>query len=207
MTILEIKSELQKVRKLPPWGKKQDDAWDKMSDFIYQIPTFEALRKRVILDKTSVAFNRYTLRRWYNFWSARAVEMMFAQHSSVTTNQNPYDKLVDFTLQGIEFDHKTNVFPKGYIKGFEYARNHPSDLIKWLYENQSKEQRFHTSNRLFVVLYSLDENHDALRKELGFIQKKVDEYLKNFDSEKLIKVEVEEGKVALSDVIWIEKML
>jgi hypothetical protein len=204
MTISEIEIELQKVRKLPPWGKKQDDKWDKMSDFIYHISSFEALRKKVIEDKTSVAFNRYTLRRWYNFWSATAVEMMFGSHPSVTKNSNPFDKLVDFEIQGIKFDHKTTVFPKGYIKGFEYAKSNPIDLVNWLYQNQSKEKRYHTANRLFVVLNAQNGDHDGLRKELSLIHGLIEKYLQEFDENQLLTVDVGDGKEAKADVIWVE---
>ena len=54
------------------------------------------------------------------------------------------------------FDHKTSVYPSAFKKTLEYAKEHREELIDWLYENQSKQQRFHMKNRLFVVVFSSD---------------------------------------------------
>jgi hypothetical protein len=96
--------------------------------------------------------------------------------------------LVDFTIKGISFDHKTSVFPKGFGKSISYAKDNPKELIEWLYENQSQEQRKHLKNRLFVVLFSSDGEHWKLKSEILWLEKIILEYLRNFDENKLIKI-------------------
>ena len=130
---------------------------------------------------------------------------MFAQHPIVKPNLNQYDKLVDFSINGIDFDHKTSVFPKGYGKSLEFAQNNKSDLIIWLYENQSQQGRKHLKNRIFVVLYdSVNNQHWKMKSEIMLLKKEIDKYVNNFSIEKLSKLNFGSG-IVLSDIIWVIK--
>lgn len=183
------------------WGRKQSDDWDKKTSFIYDIRSFSELQQRI--EPLSESLAQYALNRWLNFWSAKGVEQIFASHSKVIPNVNPYDKWIDFTIDGIAFDHKTSVFPKGYEKDWEYARKHKRDLIAWLYQEQSTQGRQHYKNRIFVVLY--DENHAEhwkLKAEITHIKNKIETYLNTFSVQHLEVFDFGNGTV-LSDIIWV----
>lgn len=205
MNLSELEAELKKVTYMPKWGTKQFDNWDKLSRFIYDLPAYEELQQKLKTLNISEDFNNYAVHRWYNSLSAYAVEKIFTQHSQVVKNPDPYDKLIDFTIQGVPFDHKTTVFPRGFGKNFQYAKQHPEELIQWLYKQQSTEGRYHTSNRLFVVLYSNDFEHWKLRAEISLLKPVINQYVENFDIKKLHRFSFEQGKETLSDIIWFYK--
>lgn len=128
------------------WGQKQNNLWDGYTDFIYNTPIWEAL-----VPKMETAFQKYGLdkknlfnyaaNRWFNFWSAMAVEQIFTEMDGVEKVAETKDSEKDFYLFGIPFDHKTSVFPKQFEKNFEYAQNHKAELIEWFYKNQSSQKK------------------------------------------------------------------
>ena len=128
------------------WGRKQSNEWDELTNFIYNTRTFSSLLEQI--KHLDVNLQNYALNRWYNFWSAMGVEYIFSTHKIVVPNINRYDKLVDFKINNIPFDHITSVFPKGFGKPIGYAKKHKGEIIKWLYINQSQEGRKHLKNRL-----------------------------------------------------------
>ena len=73
--------------------------------------------------------------------------------AKISPTKNPKDRLVDFKIHDIPFDHKTTVFPKQFQKSIHYAKTHEEELITWLYDNQSTQQRHHLKNRLFIVVF------------------------------------------------------
>jgi hypothetical protein len=184
------------------WGRKQSNDWDAKTNFIYSTDTLEKLievTSNFTEDEKNYAFNR-----WYNFWSAMAVEKMFSLHKKVVPNLNKYDKLIDFSINTISFDHKTSVFPKGFNKSIDYAKQNASELITWLYVNQSQDGRKHLENRLFVIMYDKNGEHWKLKSELKLIKNKIDDYVVHFDENNLICITVENKKI-VSDIIWIER--
>ena len=147
----------------------------------------------------------YALNRWYNFWSAMAVEFLFASHLKVKPNKNVFDKLVDFQIDCISFDHKTTVFPVGFEKSYEYAKKNKEELIDWLYLNQSNEGRKHFKNRLFIVLFDKkSKEHWKLKSEINILKQEIANYLELFSVDKLTKLSYDNQEI-VSDIIWIEK--
>lgn len=198
-----IEQELKKRLVFPyKWGRKQQDTWDMQTNFIYNTPTFEELLSKV--SSFPQDLKDYAMNRWYNFWSAVAVESIFCNNEMVSPNPERKDKLFDFKIGEIPFDHKTSVFPKGFNKSLKYAKENKTELVRWLYTYQSQEGRKHHKNRLFIVLFSQDGLHWKLKSDLSFIEEKINEYLSQFNPDNLIEVEFPEGKV-LSDIIFIEK--
>ncbi len=140
MDLPRVERELKK--RLPyqyRWGRKQSNAWDSDTNFIYQTYSFESLLRKT--EHFNQDLRDYALNRWYNFWSAMAAEDIFASHSNVVANKNTYDKLVDFTIDNIPFDHKTSIYPKGFNRQYEYARENEKELIQCLYDNQNRQGR------------------------------------------------------------------
>ena len=187
------------------WGRKQADIWDSQTNFIYTISNFDAVNKRIYDDfHTHSAYKDlrdYALNRWYNFISAQAVEHIFNIHPLVRKVSNDKDHEKDFFINGLPFDHKTSVFPKGFSGDLQAAQSNPRELVKWFYTNQSKQGRFHLKNRLFLVLHKKDGEHWRLKAELEWIKLLVHEYLDNYKESELIQLSHSKG-VLKTDVIF-----
>ncbi len=208
--LIKTESELKKRLFYPYiWGRKQNDFFDNATNFIYQIKSFDYVLKEIetrfkLLDNYEDYFN-YALNRWYNFWSAQCIEQIFCTLPGVAPALDEKDKLIDFTIHGVTFDHKTSVFPKGFPYKIEEAIKHTDELIKWLYKNQSKQKRRHLKNRLFIVLYSIDGEHWKLKAELSWLKERIENYMLGFNPHFLMKFEFEKDKTAFSDIIWAIK--
>jgi hypothetical protein len=201
-SIRQIETELKKrVANHPPtqWGRKQNNAWDRQTRFIYDVPEWAALRRQITAFEQPLA--NYAVNRWFNYWSAYAVEQIFCTMPGVTANVNQKDRLVDFAINGINFDHKTSVFPQKYTQSTRFAWFNKAHLITWLYQNQSRQQRYHTANRLFIILYARNEQHWALRAELGLLHDKIKKYIDAFTPDNLVEIRLGQD-TALSDLIW-----
>ncbi|MCK7522579.1 MAG: hypothetical protein MZV64_35295 [Ignavibacteriales bacterium] len=94
--------------------------------------------KRFKSEKDFDLYFNYTINRWYNFWSAQAVENIFCSLPNVKPALDSKDRLVDFTINGVSFDHKTSIFPKNFPYKIDEAIKKTDELIKWLYKNQSQ---------------------------------------------------------------------
>ncbi len=188
------------------WRRVQNNRFDAATRFVYKCLTFERvlseIEKRFANAPNPQEYQDYALNRWYNFRAAQAVEAIFASSPRVTPARNRFDRMVDFTLGGVPFDHKTTVFPRGFGRDLSYALNHPRELIRWLYLNQSQQQRKHYANRLFVVLYAADGQHWKLKAELLWLQKIIRDYVRTFEPATLPRFEFVPGKKTLADVIW-----
>ena len=179
MDLLRVERELKKRLPYPyKWGRKQSNSWDSDTNFIYKTYSFELLLKRT--KAFSEELTNYALNRWYNFWSAMAAENIFTSHSNIIANKNSYDKLVDFTIDNIPFDHKTSVFPKGFGKPYKYAIENERELIQWLYDNQSQQGRKHLKNRLFIIMYDENGQHWKMKSEIIKLKEEIDLYVDNF---------------------------
>lgn len=203
--------ELKKRLNYPyVWGRKQTNNFDSQTNFVYKITEFESLLEKIETSfKNDTKFKElknYALNRWYNFWSAKAVEAIFCENEKVTAHKNSKDKFIDFFIENIPFDHKTTVFPKEFEKSIPYAINHKKELIEWLYNHQSKEQRLHFKNRLFIVLIDYDNQteHWQLKAEIVWLKSLISGYLINFDRSKLQTFTFENNTV-YSDIIWAIK--
>ncbi len=211
MNLEEIENQLKNRLKYPyKWYRKQNNIWDGYTNFIYNTNKWEALIplmakvvERENLDKKELFY--YAINRWYNFWSAMAIEHVFSTCDGIVPEKNTKNRWIDFCLQGVSFDHKTSVFPKGFNHSFEYAKKNPRELIKWLYKNQSNQQRHHFKNRLFIVVYCKNGAHWKLKSELKLIEKEIKNYVLNFTPHQLQKFIFTDQTETFSDIIWIEK--
>lgn len=180
----------------------QNDADDKATNFIYQTPGWNQLQTRVL--NLSPTLNDYAVHRWFNFWSAQAIETIFLSHPKVSRTTADTHQFIDFSIESIPFDHKTTVFPESYPADYRYARSHPGHLIKWLYAHQSQQQRHHLKNRLFVILYARDGDHWKLRADISGLQKAIHRYLDAFREGNLYSLQLEDETIR-ADYIWYVK--
>lgn len=190
------------------WKRKQNNLWDGYTNFIYKTDNWESLihqikevHLRENLDKQEIF--QYAANRWYNFHSAKAVEFIIEQMQNVIPAKEK-DREKDFYIQGIPFDHKTSVFPKNYPKSLDEAKSNKLDLIRWFYENQSIEKRYHLKNRLFLVVFEVNREHWKLKAELKLIKTALKIYFDNFDPDRLHSINFGTEK-ALSDIIWVTR--
>lgn len=207
LELIRIERELKKRLAYPyKWGRKQNDQFDKLTNFVYRISSFEEVLKetegRFNKDKEHENIANYALNRWYNFWSAQAVEKIFCSLPNVKPALDEKDRLVDFTIDGVTFDHKTSIFPKSFPYPIEEAIKKTSELIIWLYKNQSQQQRKHLKNRLFIVLYSSNGDHWKLKAEISWLKERVEKYMQGFKPHYLLKFSLEKNQETISDVIW-----
>ncbi|UJH90222.1 hypothetical protein LZ575_15205 [Antarcticibacterium sp. 1MA-6-2] len=179
----KIENELKKRWDFPyEWGRIQNDVWDRHSSFIYSTSSWDILRQKCEDAVKSNGLNRreflnYAFNRWYNYWSAVAVEKIFTTLPGIVPEFNKTNRLVDFNFFGKDFDLKTSVFPKGFGRDLTYCREHPEELILWLYKNQSAQQRQHYANRLFLIVFSEAGNHWKLKAEISWLKQIVTEYV------------------------------
>jgi hypothetical protein len=209
--IISIEEELKKCLDNPyEWGRKQNDVWDKKSNFIYEIKDYETLKMKISEvsknnDLNKLDFCNYSSNRWYNFWSAMAVEQIFTQIEGIQANINSKNRLIDFNFFGIDFDHKTSVFPYGFGQKLEFAQKDPEKLIDWLYKNQSVQQRQHFENRLFLIVYSKKGQHWKLKAEISWLKLIIEKYVATFENSQLKRFDFHPGKRTFSDIIWAIK--
>lgn len=200
-----VENELQKRLIYPSvWVRKQNNSFDYETNYIYSIFYFDELLHEIKLrHKTNyVDYFNYAINCWFNFWSAYAAEKIFCLNDGVTPALNSRDRLVDFTLRGINFDHKTSVFPKGFNKPLDFAISYPEKLTEWLYVNQSQQLRKHLKNRLFIVLYdSINFEHWKLRAQISWLKTIIDNYVEEFDQDKLITLNLTGLELIKTDVI------
>lgn len=190
------------------WRRKQNNIWDSYTNYIYTTLSWEALIPKIAATAATHQLNKhdifyYAINRWYNFWSAQAVEHIFTQSPQVRAVQNKRDKNKDFYFQSVPFDHKTSVFPKGFEASFLYAQQHKRELIHWLYEHQSSQQRHHLKNRLFVIAYHSKGEHWKLKAQIGLLHKTIEKYMQDFTLEQLERFTFVPQTETLSDIIWV----
>jgi len=208
--LIQIEKELKKRLAYPyKWGRKQNDQFDKLTNFVYRISLFEEVLKEIEIrfkkDKEHQNIANYALNRWYNFWSAQAVEKIFCSLPNVKPALDEKDKLIDFSIDGVTFDHKTSIFPKNFPYKIDETVKKTDELIKWLYKNQSQQQRKHLKNRLFIVLYSSDGEHWKLKADISWLKERIEKYMEGFNPHYLLKFQLEKNQETISDVIWAIK--
>lgn len=209
LDLVNIEKELKKRHPFPYlWFRKQNDNWDGWTNFIYQIQDWDALNERIASVVKNQKVDRqqlfqYAANRWYNFWSAQAIEKIFTQIQGIEAVHNIRDREKDFYLHEIPFDHKTSVFPRGFDHNFEFAQSNERLLIEWLYKNQSTQKRYHLKNRLFIVVYDRKGEHWKLKAEISLIQQEIYKYVSSFRTEELQVFKFSENSQTFSDIIWV----
>lgn len=89
------------------------------------------------------------------------------------------------------------------------AQNNPTDIIRWLYENQG-EMRFGAENRLFIILVDAADISQSWKMKRAFelIDPQINSYLDMFNAHSLKNIHFEFKKTqyqALADAIFIVK--
>ena len=179
-----IHAELHKLTDLPPWGRAQGNHWDALSRFVYRAETLAGVRQQANRAAAAnrldmAAFEAYAIRRWYNFHTHNQILRMILAHPDVTPEQNRKHHTIDFYWRGLPFDLKISRFPRAYPRPFEFARQQPHHLAQWQYQNQSKQGRYHTGNRFFIILHhaAQPERVWQIRRDFRMIYSRLKQFL------------------------------
>jgi|AntDeeMinimDraft_4_1070355.scaffolds.fasta_scaffold04918_4 hypothetical protein len=191
-------------------GQKQNDRWDGLTDFVYDYWKWEAVVQAIkaiveAYDLPKRKFFNYAANRWFNFWSEMAVEQIFVESTHVIPSVDRKNRLVDFTLNGVDFDHEILVYPKDFGQTFFYAQNHGEELLRWFFKNQNQGQQEGSSNTLLMVLHAENDAHWKLKAEVIWLKNIIEDHLKYFKPSELKSIQVGEGKTVYTDLIWAEK--
>lgn len=211
LDLAHIESQLHLRLQYPyTWLRKQSDAWDNATKFIYKTQDWDAFVQEMEtaslagdFDKNS--FKHYAMNRWYNFWSAQAAEQIFTSLPGVAPNPKPLEDKYDFRWLGERFDLKTSVFPKGYAEDYAFAKAQPKHLIQWFYKNQSTQQRYHLKNRMFIVCYDQNGAHYKLKSEIGLIKNAIHSYMQERTPADTIFLDLGEEQETMADIIWVTR--
>lgn len=202
----ELENELKKALTLikPEW-KMQNNFGDFRSNFIYYAKTVDEVIKSAEYRGIST---EYALHRWYNFRTSIYCEQLFVELGAVK-EKDYKNREVDIYIENIPFDVKVSVYPNA-LSNHPYdlkTRNGKNSMIRWLYKNQSQQQRKHLKNRLFIVCDGKTQYDNlCLKSDFEQIKKKIKTYLddvkKNGFNEIIIK---DNGKLysVKSDIIYI----
>lgn len=184
--IERIGRQLGKVAPTLSWGRVQNDAWDHLCPFIFDLRGADAVIARIKAvsqarpDVEGAELTRYALRRWYCFWGARLAELLFLDHPNVRPGP-PRDHEIDFSIDGVPFDLKTSDLPRVFLGGLPEMLGDPSRAIAWFYAHQSRERRFHVANRLFLVLSDPRAPSETwkLRGDVAALRAAIDRFLES----------------------------
>jgi hypothetical protein len=205
----QIETELKK-RWLYPyhWHKKQDNQADKLTNFMFDFLYFEdfltEIDNQLAYRYDYAKLKDYAMNRWYNYWSAIAIERILVSFQGIEAHPNEKHKTIDFYLEGIPFDHKSTVFPQQYPESLSFAQENPTHLMHWLYNAQSEEQRWHLANRLFLVFHDSQGYHWKLKAEISFIKEALTQYIQNFRFSQLKQIAILDTLI-WTDIIWITR--
>ncbi len=179
-----IRTELLRVRRMPPWGRQQGNDWDGYSHFVYHVESLDELRRatRRVAAEAGLPVNdfaSYVIHRWYNYHTHQVVLDMLCAHRRVRREDDPRHRTVDLYLDDRPFDLKLTRFPHAYPGRLDDVRRRPLELVNWLYQNQSSGGRYHTANRLFLVLHHAGDAQRTweVRRMFDLLQATVDEFL------------------------------
>lgn len=117
-----------------------------------------------------------------------------------------------------EFNHRDDEIAKSFLNDiktfrnsvYEYYKQNPNELIKWLYENQG-EMRFDAANRFFLVLIDKNNPFDSwkLKRNYPLLEKEINSKINSIDPNNLNKVRFhwhgnDEDYDCYSEILFVE---
>lgn len=163
-------NELQEVSGHIPlnWGKVQNNKSDDILD-LWSIHSIKQLNQEAIEAGIGGQDYKYFLRRWYLWKCAEIDEALFCALPNCEPNTTKNLKAFDIEFNNskdLRFDVKSTRFPKKFWP--PEPGEAKEELIKWLYNEQSKGRRKGLQNRLFILHHSHKGDRQTLRLRVDF---------------------------------------
>lgn len=153
------------------WGhvqnKEYDDKLKKVCNIFDEYSLADFKKRISVFDPEQI---QYYLRRWFILRCAECDEYLFYLNHGVSHNQNRYDKKWDIKIDDVvQFDVKSTVIPRCFRYYYESVLVNPQGMVEFYYDYQSKSERYHWQNRLFIVHHSLvnEDRETKLRCKWG----------------------------------------
>ena len=179
----------------------QNNKKDIDTNFIYYCHT---LLQVIELSDCNAVDVKYAVHRWYNYWCSKYAEHCLCQNGAVAeTNTKHHD--IDLYVKDIHYDVKVAVLPKEMPTNTDFgSRDGKNRLIKWFVEQQSKEGRYHDTNKLYFVCVAGDHS-DCLMVKSDFnkIEESAKKFMDYYKDHELNKIEIN-GKTIYADVIIVK---
>ena len=134
------------------WKVRQNNVLDAQTNFIYSIKSFADFEQYFIDNRdVSLELRSYAEHRWRNFrrhdaWLALIINVWPDTKLAVDARDRGKDFSVKIENSWIDFDLKVTRYPNSAEKNLDDLQ-----LARWMYLNQSTQNRFHLKNRVFVV--------------------------------------------------------
>lgn len=216
---IDIRYKIDDMKKTVPYLKdswqKQTDEMDKETRFIYKTYSVDEIIERN--RKNPIKHFDYAIRRYFNKTISHTAEELFCRYNICEKEKNKFHKSIDFWILGVPFDLKVSSYPArvGFEReDFVTEREYRDHLIKWLYENQSQQQRKHMRNRLFILCKDGDgkntRNNNIAKTKFDLMDSVIHSYLnytlkRYYDKEEKVFNEINlNNKIVFSDVLLIE---
>ena len=203
---IELEKDLHRCLDLlsKNWNS-QNNKEDELTNFIYQCDTLGECLFQILKQNVDI---QYALHRWYNYKTSVACESIFCDYGAIhevdVTNHD-----VDIYINDIPFDVKVTVYPSKLInRSFDLRfRNGKNEMLRWLYKNQSQQNRKQLVNRLYVVCDGKTEHERlAMKSNFSCIKDKISKFMKYSIKYGINAVEIADGNKVYnlrSDIIYI----
>ena len=145
--------DLEEVQERVPtsWLVRQRDALDRATAFIYSATSLAEVLQQSRTARLDEQTTSYAQHRWKNFVRHDAwLDLLYAEFPGCRPFENARDRTKDLYVpvgrNEVIFDLKVTRWPSRLEKSASLP-----EVARWMYLNQSQQQRFHLDNRLFVV--------------------------------------------------------
>jgi hypothetical protein len=181
--------------------QRQNNKLDNLTRYIYDAGSLKDLNMILDMTKATNSTRNYAYHRWFNYLTSKMYEEGFAYYGAQPApNEKDHDK--DFFIDTMPYDLKVTVLSDKYQGPDIHTEEGKVEYIKWLYQNQSRQQRFHLKNRLFLVCCA-DSPRIAMLQKAAVDENlsKVKEYLDNYEPHKVV---LDSGVEVYSDIIVVD---
>ena len=170
----DLLAELGRVEAID-WGVVQGQLDGKIQREYVRVFTRYADLLNGIRDQLHGEITNYVVASWYNHWSTVLIEDHISLHDNVVPTIKNVNG-VDIFFRDCPFDLKITYLPRNY--DLAAALEAPTDLARWLYENQGA-QRFGADNRFYVVVVDPDDVEQSwrLKRDFGLLSRRLDAFL------------------------------
>ncbi|MFZ0391616.1 MAG: hypothetical protein WAN36_14240 [Calditrichia bacterium] len=197
--LINIQEQLEKRCFYPViWNFRFHPSWEPDIQFVYSCATFEEVLQQSESLRRDI--QHYAINRWYNFWSQKALNEIFASHPEVQAVNNSAKNLI--RINGDVYQVKSLVYPNQFARTLRYALQHEQEMVQWLCRKFSRNNHDHSEHQLFLLLFQRDGEHWKLKAKLTDLMAIVHEYLDNFNKNGMCQNQISRENGCKCGLIW-----